>query len=105
MDYAINERPKVSNDKVVENLSTENEKENNRIINLKGKLSSISAKGNKSMAENYLNSDEEFNSAFANSITKKGKKKKEESGFDMDDILMPKEDLDEIMKAFDFFNE
>jgi len=103
MDYAINERPQVVNDKVVSNLATENEKENNRIINLKGKLSSISAKGTKSMAENYLNSDEEFSSVFANSITRKGKKKQEESGFDMDDILMPKEDLDEIMKSFDFF--
>lgn len=106
MDYAINEKPKQNLDtSIVSKLSQETEKENSRIINLKGKLNSISAKGNKSMAENYLNSDEDFSSAFANSITRKGKQKKEESGFNMDDILAPKEDLDEIMKSFDFFLE
>ena len=29
----------------------------------------------------------------------------EESGFDLKEALNPKEDLDEIMKAFDFYND
>ena len=36
---------------------------------------------------------------------RKKDKKPSESGFDLEDALNPKEDLDEIMKAFDFFIE
>ena len=38
-------------------------------------------------------------------ITSKKPNKPKESGFDLEDALNPKEDLDEIMKAFDFFVE
>jgi hypothetical protein len=57
------------------------------------------------MAENYLNSDEDMQSVFARTITRKSAPKKNEGGFDLEDVLNPKEDLDEIMKAFDFFIE
>lgn len=107
MDYAINSKPKQSSQKeVLASLSAETEKENNRIIDLSGKLNKIKVKGSGNMAENYLNSDEETPSIFARNITRqKEPPKPSESGFDLEDALNPKEDLDEIMKAFDFFIE
>ena len=105
MDYAINNKPKTANKTVLNNMSAETEKENSRRIDLSGKLDRIKVKGSGNMAENYLNSDEEESSAFARTITRKRQPKKEESGFDLEDALNPKEDLDEIMKAFDFFIE
>ena len=106
MDYAINVKPKqtLNTSKSVKSaMSSETEKENSRLIDLSGKLDKIKAKGTGSMAENYLNSDEDMQSVFARTITRKGEKKKPESGFNIEDVLNPKEDLDEIMKAFDFF--
>ena len=109
MDYAINVKPKQpqQSSKTVKNaMSDETERENNRLIDLSGKLDKIKVKGSStSMAENYLNSDEDMQSVFARTITRKGGTKKEESGFNLEDVLNPKEDLDEIMKAFDFFIE
>lgn len=108
MDYAINVKPKQpqQNTKSVKSaMSDETDKENNRIIDLSGKLDKIKAKGTgKSMAENYLNSDEDMQSVFAQTITRK-KAKKNDVAFDLEEVLNPKEDLDEIMKAFDFFIE
>ena len=109
MDYAINEKPKQPASKsssILSNMSNETEKENARIIDLSGKLDKITAKGStsSSMADDYLNSDDDTpSSLFARTITRKNPPKKQESGFDLEDALNPKEDLDEIMKAFDFF--
>lgn len=106
MDYAINSKPETVNKSVVTNLAKETEKETARVINLKGKLDSIKAEGKGSMVDNYLNSDDvEMSSVFAKNITRKKPQKPKESGFDLEDALNPKEDLDEIMKAFDFFVE
>lgn len=106
MDYVINTKPKTNKtSQVYSDMARETEKENNRVINLSGKLDKIKAKGNGSMAENYLNSDTETPSAFADVLTHKKGDKPEPSGFDLQDALNPKEDLDEIMKAFDFFIE
>ena len=105
MDYAINSRPKASAKSVSSAMATETEKENARMIDLSGKFDKIKAKGSGTMAENYLNSDEDMNSAFAKMYTKKKSKPKENIGFDLEEALNPKEDLDEIMKAFDFFIE
>ena len=107
MDYAINSKPKAQSSKqVLEDLSEETAKENDRVIDLSGKLNKISAKGGGSMADNYLNSDLEEPSVFSRNITRKGfKPKNQDTGFDLEDALNPKEDLDEIMKAFDFFLE
>ncbi len=111
MDYAINVKPKQPPTLPVKpvkvSMATETEKENNRMIDLSGKLNKIRVKGSTkgSMAENYLNSDEDMESVFARTMTRKTAPQKKESGFDLEDALNPKEDLDEIMKAFDFFIE
>lgn len=104
MDYAINSKPKQAPRQVLSSMSAETEKENARIIDLSGKLDKIKATGKGSMADNYLNSEEDLSSPFASTLVKgKSKHKKSESGFDLEDALNPKEDLDEIMRAFDFF--
>lgn len=103
MDYAINSRSKTNTKNVASAMASETEKESARIIDLSGKLDKIKVKGSGTMAENYLNSDEDMNSAFAKTYTRKKQKPKEETGFNLDEALNPKEDLDEIMKAFDFF--
>lgn len=103
MDYSINS--KHNSKSVVSGMSTETERENVRMFDLSGKLDKIKANGNGTMAENYLNSDEDMQSVFARTMTRKNSPKKEESGFNIEDVLTPKEDLDEIMKAFDFFIE
>ena len=108
MDYAINEKPRTSasqSKSVLESMSMETERENNRAIDLSRKLDKIKVKGSGNMADNYLNADEEMDSPYANNLMHKKSTKKEESGFDLEDALNPKEDLDEIMKAFDFFIE
>lgn len=71
-----------------------------------------------SLAEKYLNSDDDLvQNAYSKNFTKKKLEKGKspfsymeypepnESGFDLKDALNPKEDLDEIMKAFDFFGD
>jgi len=106
MDYSINVKPATSSKPVLSNMSSETEKENSRMIDLSGKLDKIKVKNNgkDSMAENYLNSQEEdMESVFARTMTRKKPPKKQEVGFNLEDVLNPKEDLDEIMKAFDFF--
>ena len=56
------------------------------------------------MADKFLEQSSE-NSAYANIITSKVKAIPEvnETGFDLKEAINPKQDLDEIMKAFDFF--
>lgn len=106
MDYAINSKPEPIQKEVLTNLSKETEKESARVIDLSKKLDKIKVSGNGSMVDNYLNSDDiETSSIFAKNITRKKPNKPKESGFDLEDALNPKEDLDEIMKAFDFFVE
>lgn len=105
MDYSINNKPKTPSKSVDASMSVETEKENARLIDLSGKLDKIKVKGSGNMADNYLNSDDELSSVYSQTITRKRTQKHEESGFNLDDALNPKEDLDEIMKAFDFFIE
>ena len=102
MDYTINSSKQTAKTTLSE-MSAETEKENARMIDLSGKLDKIKVKGSGSMAENYLNSEEDEPSVYSKAMTRKTPKKKQESGFDLDDALNPKEDLDEIMKAFDFY--
>lgn len=56
------------------------------------------------LADKFLEQSSE-NSAYANIITSKVKAIPEvnETGFDLKEAINPKQDLDEIMKAFDFF--
>lgn len=108
MDYAFNSKNNQNADqKLLNNFAKETEKENMRMIDLSGKLDKIKVKGTGNMAENYLNSEEtDDNSVFAKTLMrKKSEPKPSESGFNLEDALNPKEDLDEIMKAFDFFIE
>ena len=57
--------------------------------------------------DEYMNDKQiETNNAYAKNLTPRTKKiEPNESGFDFDEIQNPKEELDEIMKAFDFYNE
>jgi cell division septum initiation protein DivIVA len=130
MDYTFNSQSENNNEinlkekhyKKVElnNILASHNKENSRINEIGNRLSLISGKANLKQGEDYidefLNSD--FDNAFANTayaknITRKPVNKDDspfnypyptpnESGFDLKDALSPKEDLDEIMKAFKF---
>lgn len=86
-------------------------------LNLISRTSPVpSVKKNESLADKFLNSDEDIKlNAYSKNFTKKKLEKNNpfmfveypepnESGFDLKDALNPKEDLDEIMKSFDFFD-
>ena len=59
------------------------------------------------LADKFLSEDDQSNSAYSSIITSKSRAVPEvnETGFDLKEAVNPKDDLDEIMKAFDFFNE
>ncbi len=59
------------------------------------------------LADKFLKEESDENNAYANIITSKIRAIPEvnETGFDLKKAINPKEDLDEIMKAFDFFNQ
>lgn len=94
--------------------------ENSRMKAINNELNKISNQKSKTSAspiDEFLNSelDDEFaNSAYAKSLKRKKAPsaspfnyafpKPNESGFDLEEALNPKEDLLEIMKTFDFFN-
>lgn len=92
-------------------------KERLQRLNLISKNANIKTKKNESLAEKYLNSDDDVQmNAYSKNFAKKKLEKNaspfdfvqypepNESGFDLKDALNPKEDLDEIMKSFDFFD-
>lgn len=95
--------------------------ENSRMKAINNELNKISNQKTKSAVspiDEFLNSelDDEFaNNAYAKSFKKKKTKQPSpfnyayptpnESGFDLEEALNPKEDLLEIMKTFDFFND
>ena len=58
------------------------------------------------LADKFLSENDEQNNAYANIITSKVRAVPEvnESGFDLKEAINPKEDLDEIMQAFDFYH-
>lgn len=58
------------------------------------------------LADKFLSEDSEPNNAYANIITSKVRAVPDvnESGFDLKEAINPKEDLDEIMQAFDFYH-
>ncbi len=115
MDYVINKEPKSNTQKPKKQTTTLEQvhsKETTRVASISGRLQSLNVKmgsktnGKGSPVDNYLSDgvDVELNK-FGKSITRSKTTGYEpnESGFDMLDALNPKEDLDEIMKAFDFF--
>ena len=58
------------------------------------------------LADKFLSEEGEPNNAYANIITSKVRAVPEvnESGFDLKEAINPKEDLDEILRAFDFYH-
>lgn len=57
-----------------------------------------------SLLDKFLTQDATVDSAYANKIANKGKDDKNDDGFNLKDAVNPKQDLEEIMKSFDFFN-
>lgn len=110
---------------VISDVLDNYERESNRISNIAGRLSAITKNTKKESGiapvDQFLNSemeDEFKQTAYAKNITRKKSASKQsdlpfsfativpnESGFDLKEALNPKEDLDEIMKAFDFFDK
>lgn len=101
MDYVINDKSK----KKVEPKKKAEPQNDAEKPNIGNRLQLISSRLQGKTADKYLNDEKDLEkSAFANNFVKKSKyPKPNESGFDLEDALNPKEDLDEIMKAFDFF--
>ena len=131
MDYAFNSPKDMENEiKTNEYIKPKptlpnpvvatHEKEQLRLNVLSNKLKNIKSDG-QDLVDSYLNSelDDSFaNTAYAKSITQAKNTanvtnspfayeypQPNESGFDFKEALNPTEDLDEIMKAFDFFEE
>lgn len=135
MEYAFSSQPEAEKTRVttpkqtikkidISNVMSNHEKEQSRMNALSNRLNvitnSLSLKSNEDLVDGYLNSDldDEFaNTAYAKNITRKKITPEDnspfnyayptpnDSGFDLKEALNPKEDLDEIMKAFDFFDE
>lgn len=103
MDYVINNKSKK---KVESRKKTDDDSSDIEKPNIGSRLKMISSKLEGKSADKYLNDEKELEkSAFASNFMKKSKyPKPNDSGFDLEDALNPKEDLDEIMKAFDFFD-
>lgn len=102
MDYVINTKSKKKTAEPKKRVEEVVEVERPNIGN---RLQMISSQLDGKTADKYLNDEKELKkTAFASNFMKKSKyPKPNESGFDLEDALNPKEDLDEIMKAFDFF--
>lgn len=109
----IKAQPKTTSKKKevdVNTLISEHKKENNRVKNFK---MPAMAKGNGNIIDNYL--DDDASNAYANIIAPKKKERRKEqlfefafpepneTGYDYRDAVHPTEELDEIMKAFDFY--
>lgn len=130
MDYAFTYQTKMDLDELgqetkkninkvdISIIMANHNKEKNRLNTLEKKLNKLK-KEDEDIIEKYLNSEIEdsfSNSIYAKTITRKNITKEDdspfnysyplpnESGFDLKEALNPKEELDEIMKAFDFYN-
>ena len=107
MNYIVkNAKDQVAQDvgDVEKRVEEDSKKENVRLANISKRLQSINGilSGNGKDLEAFLKSDEMRSSP----VVKKFKEKQEENyQFDFEEALNPKENLDEIMKAFDFYND
>lgn len=126
MDYSFNTREGANKDKNVQRnikkvdmseILVLHDKERSRMRTIENKLTGTNKK--EISVDNYLDSnwDDDFsNSVYAKTITRKKPKNStddspfnyayptpNESGFDLREALNPKEELDEIMKSFDFY--
>ena len=113
MDYVINENSIPNED--VKDMATTIKKQNSmeremdRIQSIKLRLKNINGKFSVEKDENivdkFLNSNDVKlkDNVFTKNLMPKNYIIPNESGFDLEEALNPKEDLEEIMKAFDFF--
>lgn len=118
MDYVINgnseeiEKPRklvrVEDRVEKEERKSIHEEKPVKLQSISNRLDALNSKlGTKhdNLVDAYLEEREHDNNAFARKLSRKKKYEVNESGFDLQEALNPKEDLDEIMKAFDFFNK
>lgn len=98
MDYVINEKPKKKSE-IKETKKREEDK-----TGIGSRLKMLSTKLDGKSAENYLNDEKELESNAYSKNFFHSTRAKNDSGFNLEEALNPKEDLEEIMKAFDFFN-
>lgn len=114
MDYVINEkvggkRVVSTVDNVEKGLDNNFNKEKSRLVNIEKRFQHISGKldsKNANVFDNYLNDANDLQeNAYSKSLMSAKNSSEGTNGFNMEDILNPKEDLDEIMKAFDFYND
>lgn len=107
MNYAVqsakNEQAKDVSE-VEKQVAEDSKKENARLANISKRLQSINGilSGNGRDLEAFLKSDEMRSMPV---VKKYSEEKENEYKFDFDDAMNPKENLDEIMKAFDFYND
>lgn len=99
MDYVINDKPK----KKVE--AKESKKKEDDKPSIGNRLKVLSSKLDGKSAENYLNDEKEMETNAYSKSFFGAKQPVNDSGFNLEEALNPKEDLEEIMKAFDFFNK
>ncbi len=102
MDYIINDKPKKKAEPKENKELKKKEEERSAIGN---RLKMLSNKLDGKNAETYLNDEKEIESNAYSKNFFGGKPAPNDSGFNLEEALNPKEDLEEIMKAFDFFNK
>lgn len=102
MDYVINDKAEApAQPKESSHPSINVDSINNRLKAINAKLGTKHT----NLVDAYLERPElERENAFSKTLGKSRNKYVGESGFDLQEALNPKEDLEEIMKAFDFFN-
>ncbi len=104
MDYVINDKPVEEKHVKTKLQKTEQPVENSINSRLKALNEKLGTK-HTNLVDAYLETPElDDENAFSKNIGKK-KQQPSHSGFDLQEALNPKEDLEEIMKAFDFFNK
>ena len=112
-DRPVKQTVKHKNVVDVNSLVAEHRKDNNRVKNFNlPKMDNAGLRGN--IIDNYLGADADASNPYAKIIAPRKQKRKEqlfeyafpepnETGYDYKDALHPQEELDEIMKAFDFY--
>ena len=101
MDYVINSKPRKKTEPSKKKDSTMESDKNG----VGSRLQIISSQLEGKTADKYLNDEKDLEKTrFAKNFVKKSKyPKPNDTGFDLEAALNPTEDLEEIMKAFDFY--
>lgn len=104
MDYVINDKP-AAKKRYEQKKRTEDTTFNPEKYTIGSRLQQISKQLDGKSADKYLSDETDIEkTAYSKNFMKKSKyPAPNESGFNLEDALNPKEDLEEIMRAFDFF--